>query len=337
MQFLSVTKNTKLSDLSKAVGSRNVESILHLNDVSRVPNVGQAFADVCASKIADTSDVDYNRKASILNTLTSDSDVFESAALTSSSGWKLLSSANTLPGMMKIPDSIVLPDSTDILGNGVSVKSEVYQKVMSDLSTPPHTVDPSIFNEYSSARAANIIEFPSGSSNSGDPMQWFRVPWGEVTLYSSLGDESVQFPVYPEELSDNAKANYTTMPDLLYQYEPWQIYNSSGPRTQTYSFNFHRDMWTGDHTDGKANDLIRACMANCYPEYRGSSVFTSIVTLYIAGSAVISGVLTDVVVNWDGPIGQDGWYLHCKLDLTITEVSSQALDYATVRSKPLIG
>ena len=337
MQFLSVSKNTKLSDLSGLVGSRNVENILHINDVGRVPNVGSAFLNSCNEKIQGLSDVNPERKASLLNTLTSDSDVFETAALMGSSGWKLLSSANTLPGMLRIPDSIRLPDSANVLGNGVPIKSEVYTKVMSDLTNPPHTIDPSIFNEYSAAKSTSIKEFPSGTPTSGDPMQWFRVPWGEVTLYSSLSDESVQFPVYPEEMSNNAKANYTTMPDLLYQYEPWNIYNSSGPRTQTYSFNFHRDMWSGDHTDGKANDLIRACMANCYPEYRGSAVFTSLVTLYVAGSALISGVLTDVNVNWDGPLGRDGFYLHCKLDLTITEVSQQPLDFQTMRNKPLIG
>lgn len=337
MQFLQVTKDTKLSQLAQMAGSRNVESILHLNDTSRVPNVGQAFLDVCANKVANTQDVNPERKVSLMNTLTSDSDVFETAALMGSSGWKLLSSADTLPGMMRVPDSIQLPDSTSILGNNQPVKFEVYRKVVSDLSNPPHTVDPSIFNEYSAAKAAKILEFPSGGASTGDPMQWFRVPWGEVTLHSSLSDERIDFPVYPEELSDSAKANYTTMPDLLYQYEPWQIYNSSGPRTQTYSFQFHRDMWTGDHRDGKANDLIRACMANCYPEYRGSAVFTSIVTLYVAGNALISGVMSDVNVNWDGPIGQDGWYLHCKLDITITEVSREALDFSKVRNKPLIG
>ena len=337
MQFLTVNKQTKLSELAEMVGSRNVANVLHINNLTRTPNIGAQFIDKCSKAVVDSPDVSYDRKSALINTLTSDSDVFETAALMGSSGWKLLNAANTLPNMLKIPEDIYLPDSAQVLGNREPVKSEVYSKVMDCLKRPPHSVDPSIFNEYSSARAANIIEYNPQSATNSDPMQWFRVPWGEVTLYSSLGDEQIEFPVYPEEMSDSAKANYTTMPDLLYQYEPWYVYNSSGPRSQTYTFEFHRDMWTGDHRDGKANDLIRACMANCYPEYRGSAVYTSTVTLYVAGKPLISGVMTDVNVSWDGPLGLDHFYLHCKLELTIIEVSQEALDYHTVRHKALIG
>lgn len=337
MQFLQVDSSTKLSDIAQLVGERNVESILHLNDVDRVPNVGQAFEAACNSKASQVSSVSPERKAALINTLTQDSDVFEQAALLGEDGWRILSTSNTLPSMLRVPDSIQLPDSVNILGNGEPVKSEIYKKVISNLNTPPYTVDPAIFNDYSSTSPANIVEVSGNANTSGNPMQWFKVPWGEVTLYSALSDERIDFPVYPEEMSDSAKANYSTMPDVLYQYEPWQLYNNSGPRTQTYTFSFHRDMWSGDHTDGKANDLIRACMANCYPEYRGSAVYTSLVTLYVSGSALITGVLTDVAVNWSGPIGHDGFYLECKLELTITEVSVEPLSYDVVRHKPLIG
>lgn len=337
MQFLSVSATTKLSELSQIVGSKNIESVLHLNNVERTPNVGQQFISNCDEAIADSDDISYERKSALLNTLTSDSDVFETAALMDSDGWKLLDKANTLPHMMRIPEDMQLPDSTEVLGNGQPVKSEVYSKVMNSLSTAPHVVDPNIFNDYSTARITTTLDVESNSRNNSDPMQWFRVPWGQVTLYSSLSDEQIDFPVYPEEIADSAKANYTPMPDLLYQYEPWQLYTSSGPRTQTYTFDFHRDMWTGDHRDGKANELIRACEANCYPEYKGSAVYTSLVTLYIAGSPLITGVMTDVNVHWDGPLGLDGFYLHCKLEIQITEVSQQPLDYHTVRQKSLIG
>ena len=127
------------------------------------------------------------------------------------------------------------------------------------------------------------------------------------------------------------------MPDLLYQYEPWQLYNSSGPRTNTYLFHFHRDMWTGDHRDGKANELIRYCEANCYPEFNGSAVNVPTVTLYIAGSPLIHGVMTQVDTTWDGPIGLDGYYLNCELSITITEVSETALNYNVIKGKSLIG
>lgn len=338
MQFLSITKKTKLTDIADAVGSRNVESVLHLNDIDRAPNVGQKFFDKCAQTVRDTADVSYDQKVSLLNKLTSDSDVFETAALQGSSGWKILSASNTLPGFLRLPESIQIPDSTDILGNNIGVSSTVYDRVIKSLTNAPHSIDPSIFSDYSSTRGVSLPFNVVYGGDGSDPMQWFRIPWGEVSLYSSLSDSMIDFPVYPEELSDGARATYTTMPDMLYQYEPWQIYTGSGPRSQSYTFDFHRDMWTGDHGDGKANELIRFCEANCYPEYRGSAVYTSQVTLYIAGKPLISGIMTDVSVNWDGPLGQrDNWYLHCKLELTITEVSKTPLNYNVVRNKPLIG
>lgn len=336
MQFLTINGSTTLPELSEKLGYNNVQSVLHLNNVPRVPNIGKKFLDQCAAIAQDTPNVSTQRKISLLNNLTSDSDVFEAAATSSSSGWKLLSAVGTISGCLRVPDSIRIPDSTDVLGNSVAVAADIYQKTISSIQNAPHYVDPSIFNTYSYQRPSNIISGARVGGSSGNPMQLFKIPWGEITLYSSISKESIDFPVYPKEVSNSAKASYTTMPDILYQYEPWQIYTSSGPRTQTYSFDFHRDMWTGDHRDGKANELIRACMANCYPEYRGSAVNTPRVTLYISGNAVISGILTDVDVSWDGPIGLDNWYLHCTLSITITEVSDHPIDYYYMKNKPLI-
>jgi hypothetical protein len=144
------------------------------------------------------------------------------------------------------------------------------------------------------------------------------------------------FPVYPENIDDGVSANYEEMNEMLYQYEPWKVYKSSGPRENTYTFVFHRDMWTGDHRDGSANNLIRGCEANCYPNFDGSLVNVPIVTLYIHGVNHITGVMTNCKVKWDGPIGLDGFYLKCELSFTITEISPQALNYNTVRNKGLI-
>lgn len=337
MQFLSITRDTKLSELAKKVGNRNVQSVLHLNNLNRTPNIGREYIRMCNEVIRDSSDVDYQRKTTILNTFVSDSDIFETAALMGSSGWKVLSNSNALPNALRIPDSITIPDSTDLLGNGKHIDKLIYYKAIDQLQNAPHYIDPSIFNSYDGRTTANIADFYSSPESGTNPMRFFKIPWGEVTLHSNLSGNMIQFPVYPEELSDSVRANYTQMPELLYQYEPWQVYNSSGPRQNSYSFNFHRDMWSGDHRDGKANELIRECMANCYPMYKGSAVYSSIVTLYVSGHALISGVMTDASVSWDGPLGLDGWYLHCKLDITITEVSPTALNYDSVRKKPLIG
>lgn len=343
MQFLKINDFTKLSEFSDLVGDRNVDYILAANNLRRVPNIGAAFKQVCDNsvnsyRVNDHENV-WKRKLIILNTFTQNSDIFETAALSNDRDWKLLQTLGTFSNYLKIPESITLPDSSNILGNGLSVPKVIYDKAVKCLETQPHTIDPSIFNTYSVIKPSKLIDPSDGytlSNAKGDPFQWFNIPWGDITLYSSLSGDTIDFPVYPEEFEDSRKATYGTMPDMIYQYEPWQVYESSGPRVLNFKFDMHRDMWTGDHRDGKCNELIRFCEANCYPEYNGSLVNTSIVTLYIKGSALITGVLTDVSTTWDGPIGLDGYYLHCALQISITEVSQQPLNYSTVRNKGLI-
>ena len=332
-KFLSITPQTTLTNLSQAVGRSNVDTFLNVNGLTRTHNIGEQFYNRQSEVINMDSIVPNQRKYTLLNSTTSDSDVFETTALLQQSGWRQLDMYGCLPNFLKVPDSISVPDSVDTLGNNVPIASNIYTEAMSQIKEKGE-VSPSVFSKYSTIQNSGII---NNSQVSGGSFQYFKLPWGDITLYSSLSGSSIDFPVYPETVSDGVKANYMTMPDMLYQYEPWQLYQSSGPRDNTYDFIFHRDMWTGDHRDGKANELIRFCEANCYPEFNGSMVNTSTVTLYVKGNALISGVLVDVHKTWDGPIGLDGWYLMCNLSLEIIEVSPTALNYNVVKNKPLIG
>lgn len=335
MKYLQLTNDTKLKDVASIVGDSNVERLLVANDIERTPNIGKSFIAKCNRTVSDTSKlVTWQRKSTILNGMTSDSDVFEKASIQSDDDWKVLDTLGTFPGMLKIPDSMEVPTSYSILGNNEGVKKTVYNKAMTMLSNPPHYIDPSIFNEVSNIRNSKIV---SGYRSNGSNTQFFNLPWGDITLYSSLEPNGIDIPAYPEEYNDSRKANYTQMPDMLYQYEPWQLYESSGPRTNQFEFQLHRDMWTTDHRDGKANDLIRYCQSNCYPDFNGSAVNCPIVSLYIMGKCLIRGVMTDCSVSWNGPIGLDGWYLDFKLSFNITEVSEIALNHSVIRNKPLIG
>lgn len=336
MQFLSISATTKLSDIADVVGDRNVESILATNNIVRTPNIGQAMIAKRNNIIANSDIVPWQRKTTVLNTFIEDSDIFEKAALLGDNDWKVLSMISLLPMTLRIPDFLKLPSSTQIIGDGVHIAKNIYDEVMLELKSASHTIDPAIFNEYSNIKSSKLVNFDTDSGFG--VFQYFQIPWGEITIHSSLSDTSMDIPVYPEEVSDSRKANYTTMPDLLYQYEPWQIYESSGPRTNTYKFaSMHRDMWSGNHADGKANELIRFCEANLYPKYNGSAVYTAITTLYVSGKTLISGILTDVTVDWEGPILDDGWYATFTLSLTITEVAKQPLNYNSVRNLPIIG
>ena len=343
MQFLIInvpstdgSTSTTLSDISDQVGSRNVDAVLALNNISRTKDIGLELSKLYASlNLSEVSEVDYSKKLAILNTYTEDSDVFEYAALQSEYDWKVLALTGSFRNTLKIPETFTIPSASNVIGNGDPISQEIYNKSVTMLQSDAynHSIDPILFNSYDCRNASQIGGYSISNVN---PIQWFKLPWGQISLYSSIGNESIDFPVYPEELKDSRQANYETMPDLIYQYEPFQVYKSSGPRTNTFTFKMHRDMWTGNHLDGNCNKLIRFCEANCFPEYNGASVQISTVSLYIAGYKYISGILTNVDKSWDGPIGQDGFYLNCQLELTIIEVSESALNYTSVKNKGLI-
>lgn len=336
MQFLSISEDTKLSDLSSLVGAKNVETVLATNGLSRTPNIGKALYSKCEKTSQDYQSVPWQQKCAILNSIADYDDLFEKAALQDESEWKVLANQGTFSGMLKLPESVVLPFSYDVIGQQNHVDSLVYNRVIESITVAPHTVDPTVFSKYSSSIGSSADSaYKSGYSS--DLFQWFNIPWGDVTLHSSIDRTSISIPAYPEELSDSYKANYSQMPDMLFQYEPWQVYESSGPRVIPFTFKLHRHMWTGDHNDGKANELIRFCQSMCYADYQGSAVNTAIATMYIKGKSLISGILTDVNIEWSGPLADDGWYLYFELSFNITEVSQIPLNYATVKNKGLIG
>lgn len=339
MQFLNVTENTTLSDLKDIVGPRNLAEVLAVNGLKRSPDIGKQLLSLNNSVESQAAEVDWQRKSTFLNSFSQDSDIFESAALCGESSWKVLSATGTFPGMIKMPDGMTVPESSDTLGNGIAVASKIFNKVMSQVTNPPHDIDPSTFSEissYSFRPNDSSKNNATDNTNHSDLFRMFQIPWGEVSIYSSFGDKQ-DIPVYPETVDDGVQSNYSEMPDLIYQYEPWLVYSSSGPRSCSYQFHMHRDMWTGDHRDGKCNELIRFLEAQCFPLYSGSIVATPTVSLYIKGNCLIHGIMNSVKPSWSGPILSDGWYAEVLLEISITEISKKVLNYDTVKSKSLIG
>lgn len=338
MQFVSITPTTTLSQLTKVVGSSNVSNILAINSIARQPNIGAVLASQQVALLFNTPNVSWQKKSSILNTMTADSDIFETAALQGDNAWKVLISSGSFENTLLVPDTIILPGSDSVMGNGEQVSKTVYNTVISQLATEPHQVDPAVFGSWTTmpAVSANGRSSMTATMRAIASTNPYNLPWGQISLYSSLSGTSMDIPAYPQEMSDGVQANYDSMPSLLYQYEEWPLYKSTSSRTNTYNWKLHRDMWSGNHLDGAANQLIRFIEANCYPNYSGAAVTTSKVTLYIGGSIVISGIMTDFKVNWSGPMGQDGWYLTFDLSCTIKSISPTALNYTVVKNKGLI-
>lgn len=341
MQFLEISQDMTLSNLSKIVGERNVDSVLNENSLERSVNIGKSFSDRNKEIIAQYGgEVDFQKKLNIINQFVGDSDIFEKAALGTNEDWTTLAHCNCFTDAMKIPSDIQLPSAVGVLGNGESVANRIYNLCTTSIKLE-NNVDPSIFAPYNASYTSSQTYDANGRLREEQtfegPFQWFALPFGEIALFSSISQEMLYFPVYPNEFDDGVKANYDEMGEMLYQYEPWKVYKSSGPRELSFTFEFHRDMWTGDHRDGNANYLIRGCEANCYPQFNGSLVHAPIVTLYIHGQNLITGVMTDCKVNWKGPIGLDGFRLLCELSFSITEIAPEPLNYTTVKNKGLIG
>lgn len=350
MQFLTIPKNMTLASLADRIGERNVEDMLNTNSISRSVNVGKQFQSRSNSDIVS---VDAQTKINILNTFVGDSDIYEKAALGSDRDWSSLSKYGCFSDAMKIPETLILPPAVDIIGNGEPIATSIYEQCISSLSASGD-INPTIFDQNivggstsygiidskkrTLSRAAEMQgqSFSTNSKSKISPLQAFKIPWGEISLYSSLTNDYVDIPVYPEELSDGRAANFNEMPSMLYQYEPWYVYQSSGPRKVSFSFHLHRDFWTGDHSDGNAEYLIRFCESNCYPDYDGSAVNFPQVSLYIKGKNFITGIMNECNTQWTGPIGQDGYYLEFTLSFSITEVSPVPLNYTAIRRKGLI-
>lgn len=338
MQFVSISSTTTLNQLSKVVGGANVGSILAINSLSRQPDIGAALETQQNAILGAASNISWQRKAAVLNTMTTDSDIFETAALQGDNAWKVLVGSGSFPNTLLVPDGVTLPGSDSVMGNGEQVSKTIYAAVMRQLSTPPHEIDPAVFGGWTTMPAVSglgkgMLATTSGAIPTTNP---YNVPWGKISLYSSLAGSSIDVPAYPEEVPDDIQANYDSMPELLYQYEDWPLYKSTSSKIHQYTWKLHRDMWSGNHLDGAANQMIRFFQANCYANYAGAAVTTAAVTLYIGGKIVISGIMTDCKVRWYGPLGQDGWYLAFDLSCTIKSISPTALDYTVVKNKGLV-
>lgn len=226
--------------------------------------------------------------------------------------------------------------SNNTRAQSTPVVGSMYKSVMTALKSYEDVDLPALLQKINSSPAMGKVHENDSTFNSNTMVSW-NLPWGKIQLYSSLLDELVDIPAYPEELDEGRTATYTTMPELIYQYEPWVLFQSSGPREQSLVFHLHRDMWSGDHRDNKAIELIRFCQANTFPRYSGSAVLAPTFKVYIDGKTFISGVLTQTNTHWKGPMGLDDWYLEFELSLTIQEVSETVLNIDTVRNFGLVG
>ena len=332
--YLKIDESMKLKDLSDIVGSKNLPAVLNVNGLERCVNIGAKHLERC-ERIYESPSVPFKRKEEILNSFSTDSDVFEHASVQDENGWKILSASMAFIDAIKIPSYIDISKSDMLLGNGIPVSNRAYRNAMDRIRSDGSAS--SMLDEYSSAKKVELSSNMSSRSADSGLFHHFKVPWGEITFYSSLSGESVDIPVYPHDIKDSRSATYESI-DVLYEYEPIVSYSSSNHSPVSFTFSdIHRQMWSGDELDGEANRMIRFIQASLYPRYRGSNVNSDTVTLYISGKPYITGILTNCEISWKGPIGRDMMQLAFDMTIEIQEVSPMALNYDSVRRLPMIG
>lgn len=331
MTYLAITREMTLSQLTDRVGSYNTSAILADNQLERTVKIGEAFYNLIQDLPLNT--VPTSRKITLLNSFVDNADIFEEACSLDSIGWRILDKFNCFPNRIHIPDTVQISDGYDTIGNGIHVSELEYHEAIRQIEAGREVID--LPNDFNSLQVAT-----TRGSVSETPSLFSYIPRDVVLLKTVGTDEVVSIPSYPSDpFTDVTTVNYDTMPNMIYQYEPWYVYNSTGERKIPFSFNLHRDMWSGDHRDGQADKLIQFCQSHCYANYSGSAVTIPQVALYIAGRRYIQGIMNEQSVNWDsnGPIGIDGWYLHFTLNFTITEISTVKLSHDVVKNKSGIG
>lgn len=328
-----VTPERKMALLNGLTGSEDIfeKACLMDEDEWKVFSATGAFMD--ALKVPESVDLPYSTKvmgSTPTSPVSTSSNVGKSALnITSSSSKDYRVGSNvvgTVVSSNRDVNSAVKYSTGDssrtLNASSNPVSSVTYRAVMNSLKTEG-SIDASIFN---SVNTGPNVSVGSGVVEAKTTAWAFNLPWGKIQMYSTILGELIDFPVYPEQVQTARQATYASMPDIIYQYEPWITFQNSGPREQNLDFHIHRDMWTGDHRDGKANRLIRFCEANTFPDYNGSAVSTPLIRLYVDGTLFISGVLKNVSVTWSGPLGLDNWYLEFTLSLAIQEVSESELN-----------
>lgn len=140
-----------------------------------------------------------------------------------------------------------------------------------------------------------------------------------ATSYISLNHLNRRYtlPIVPDSVSDRSQSNFSTNTPLG-RSAPVYIYNGSGPREVSLSFDLHRELEGGSNID----DIVKGLQASVMPTYGGArKIVAPTVTLSIINTVRITGVCRNVDIEWKKPIINNHYQL-CTISLSISELSA---------------
>lgn len=145
-------------------------------------------------------------------------------------------------------------------------------------------------------------------------------------IYISHLDADAQFwklPSYPDDISDTMRSSFQES-SALGRSAPVYTYGSSGPRSISFSFLFHRDMFADINGDeDAAEDFIHAIQAIALPQYNASNkaVEPPLVGVRLGQEIFIKGVVnSDVTVKYSKPILVNEKYAEIEVSFSVFEV-----------------
>ena len=151
------------------------------------------------------------------------------------------------------------------------------------------------------------------------------------------------FPFYPDSISDDTSVQFNPT-SVLSRTAPIQSYENSGPRTVTFGFKVHRDMFRNiqyintelkrlatpkDTTtmqnlnDDYVDIFLNEVRAAAYPVYQATSkmVDPPMVSVRFGKDIFIKGVLTQGVrLQYETPILRNGKYAQVTFSMTVSEI-----------------
>ena len=185
-------------------------------------------------------------------------------------------------------------------------------------------------------------DYTNGDGQKTDPSgHYFKMIDNYMYFYHT--GTLLVFPFYPDNVTDQTMVNFQST-TVLSRTAPIYSYENSGPRSVTFGFTVHREMFKNIQylstnlknlalpknnnlstalNDDYADIFLNEIQAAAYPVYKASSkmVDPPMVAVRFGNSIFIKGILmNNVSLQYQLPVLENGKYAMVNFNMTINEV-----------------
>lgn len=122
-----------------------------------------------------------------------------------------------------------------------------------------------------------------------------------ILQYSEGSYYNINLPVYPDEISDNFSASWSTQ-QIVGRSSPISAYTGTDFRRVSFSVDLHRELLSeSGNPTGKMETLLRTLEKSVYPEYLSQGLMPPVATFRF-GDFYARGYVESVSFTWKKPI-----------------------------------